>query len=73
MLLIVFCLRRNLHEVISRGQDSMRLVPDSGKKENYKKLIPLMVYLRVIYFIGKWILEQCSSELQQSKSVALLI
>lgn len=64
MLLIVFCLRRKLHEVISRGQDSMRLVPDSGKKENYKKLTPLMVYLRVIYFIGKWILEQCSSESQ---------
>lgn len=41
MLLIVFCLRRNLHEVISRGQDSTRLVPDSGKKENYKKLILL--------------------------------
>lgn len=56
----------------------MRLVPDTGKNENYKKnptkqLVPIMIWLRVIYIIGKWILEQCASELRQSKSVPLLI
>lgn len=32
-----------------------------------KKIASLMVLLRVICFIGKWILKQCSFELQQDR------
>ena len=41
--LIVFCLKKKkLHEVISWGQENMRMAPDTGKNEIYKKTALLM-------------------------------
>lgn len=34
--------KKKLHEVISWGQENMRMVPDTSKNEIYKKIAPLM-------------------------------
>lgn len=44
----------------------MRLALDTSRTK-FTKIAALMVYLRVICFIGKRILEQYAFELQQSK------